>query len=51
MGVWRALEMAASKDPRLDDYDFPRLASRMESQHETIEQQGLSFAPSALVNY
>jgi hypothetical protein len=49
MGMWLALDVAATREPRLGGYDFKRLASRAESQYKTVEEQRLSLAASALV--
>jgi hypothetical protein len=49
MSMWVALDVAATREPRLSGFDFKRLAGRAESQYQIVEQQRLSLAASALV--
>jgi hypothetical protein len=49
MGMWLALDVAATREPRLGGFDFKQLALRAESQYRAVEQERLSLAASALV--
>jgi hypothetical protein len=48
MGLWQALDVAASYSPRLSGYDFKQLAARAETQYQQVEQHRLKAAQTAL---
>jgi hypothetical protein len=48
MGMWRALEVAATGDTRLSGCDFRELATRAEEQYEQVEQTRMQVAKNAL---
>jgi hypothetical protein len=48
LGMWLALDVAASDDPRLSGYDFKELAARAEAQYQQVEQQRMQMVKIAL---
>ena len=48
LGMWQALNVAATDDPRLSGYDFTQLAARAETQYQEVEQQRMQTAKIAL---
>ncbi len=46
--LWRALEIAARSEPRLQGVDFKRLAARAEEQRLAVDERRLDAAPQAL---
>jgi hypothetical protein len=48
MGMWQALDVAASGDARLGGYDFKQLSARAEAQYQQVEEKRLQAAKSAL---
>jgi hypothetical protein len=48
LGMWQALDIAATNDPRLSGYDFKQLAARAETQYQEVEQQRKQIAKLAL---
>ena len=48
MGMWQALDVAASSDTRLGGCDFKQLAARAEAQYQQVEQKRLQAAKTAL---
>ena len=46
--LWRALDLVSAWDERLQGYDFKQLATSAQAQHESIEDQRLESAKTAL---
>jgi hypothetical protein len=44
--LWRALEVLASFDPRLQGIDFPHLIGRADSQHQKVDERRLTCVHS-----
>jgi hypothetical protein len=48
LGMWLALDVAASDDPRLSGFDFKQLATRAETQYQQVEQHRMQMVKIAL---
>lgn len=48
LSLWRALDVAAAADQRLQGHDFKLLTARAQEQYERVEQQRLEFAKTVL---
>jgi hypothetical protein len=46
--LWRALDVAAAADSRLNDMDFKQLAARAEAQRLLVDERRLETARRAL---